>query len=109
MTIRLRETSRMRFARLFEIEGVECWELWEPPNLEPQPDDILYTVARKDRIDLLAHRFYNSAELWWVIALANGFRLLPNDMKENMQLRIPSPARVFTKILRGANRGKEGR
>lgn len=109
MAIRLRDTSRLRFSKLFDIEGVECWELWEPPTIDPQPDDILYTVARMDRIDLLAHRFYNSAELWWVIALANDFRLLPTDMKENMQLRIPSPTRVFNKILKSASRGKESR
>jgi hypothetical protein len=109
MAIQVRDTSRQRFAKLVELSGVEFWELWEPPVIDEAPDDIFYTVARNDRIDLLAFRFYNSAELWWVIALANDFRLLPNDMTENMRLRVPSPARVFTKILRGANRGEEGR
>jgi hypothetical protein len=109
MAVRLRETSRLRFARLLELGGVECWELPEYPTISAEPDDVLYTVARTDRIDLLAHRFYNSSELWWVIALANGFRLLPSDMRENMVLRVPSARRVFTTILKGATRGEEGR
>jgi len=109
MTIQVRETSRQRFARLVEIEGVECWELWEPPTIDAHPDDIVYTVARTDRIDLLSYRFYSSSELWWIIALANDFRLLPNDMTENMRIRIPSPNRVFNQILKGATRGREGR
>jgi hypothetical protein len=109
MSVRLRETSRLRFARLLELGGVECWELPEYPSIEPQPDDILYTVARLDRIDLLAHRFYNSSELWWIIAIANNLRLLPNDLRENMQLRIPTARRVYTEILKGATRGEEGR
>lgn len=109
MSVQVRHTSRQRFAKLIEIDGVECWELWEPPNLDPQPNDIFYTVTRMDRIDLIAYRFYNSSEAWWIIALANDLRLLPNDLRENMKLRIPAPTRVFTKILKGAGRGEEGR
>jgi hypothetical protein len=109
MSVKVRETSRLRFARLYDIEGVECWGMPEYPTIDPSPDDISYTVARLDRIDLLAYRFYDSAELWWVIALANDLWLLPNDLKENMKIRIPSPSRVYTVILKGANRGEEGR
>ena len=109
MSVKLRETSRQRFARLIDLDGVECWELWEPPVIDPAPSDILYTVARTDRIDMLAYHFYESSELWWIIALANDFRLLPNDMRENMKLRVPAPARVFTVILKGATLGEEGR
>jgi len=108
MTIRLRETSRLRNAKLYTIGGVECWGMPEYPAVDPSPDDIFYTVARKDRIDLLSYRFYNSAELWWVIALANDFRLLPNDLQENMRLRVPSPSRVYTVILKRVTQGEEG-
>ena len=107
--VKLRETSRLRFAKLFSTGGVEHWDLPEYPIIENAPDDILYTVSRTDRIDLLAFRFYGSAELWWIIALANGYELLPTDLRENTTLRIPSGQRVFTQILRSANRGEEGR
>jgi hypothetical protein len=109
MTISLRETSRLRFAKLYTIDGVECWEKPEYPTIEAAADDNFYRVARLDRIDLIADRFYGVSDLWWVIALANDFWLLPNDMKENMRIRIPSYTRVFTVILKGATRGEEGR
>lgn len=107
--VSIRSTSRLKFARYVSIGGVDCWEHPEYPEVLPAPDDILYTVTRKDRIDLLAHRFYGDSALWYIIALANDFRLLPTDMRENMQLRIPNGKRVFSEILRSASRGEEGK
>jgi nucleoid-associated protein YgaU len=107
--VSIRGTSRLKFSRLVTTGGVDYWELPEFPSVDPAPDDILYTVARKDRIDNLANEHYGDPTLWWIIALANGFRLLPTDMRENMQIRIPNGKRVFTDILRKASRGEEGR
>jgi nucleoid-associated protein YgaU len=107
--VTIRSTSRLRYARFVTTGGVDYWELPEYPTVDPANDDILYTVSRKDRIDKLADRFYGDPTLWWIIALANDFRLLPTDMRENMQIRIPNGKRVFTEILRSANRGQEGK
>jgi nucleoid-associated protein YgaU len=109
VTVNVRDTSRLRFAKLALIDGVELWNLPEYPEIEAAPDDLRYVVDRKDRIDRLAFSFYGNAELWWVIALANELRLLPNDMKQGDTLRIPSPRRVFNQILRSPSRGVEGR
>ena len=108
-SVSIRGTSRLKFARFVTIGGVDCWELPEYPEVSAAPDDILYTVARKDRIDALAQRFYGDSTLWWIIALANELRLLPTDLQENTQIRIPNGKRVFTDILRRANRGEEGK
>lgn len=109
MTVRIRDTSRLRFARLITIDGVEHWEMPEYPEIREAPDDIIYTVDRNDRIDRIATRFYNSPDLWWIIALANELRLLPNDLSEGDKIRVPSGRRVFTEILRKPSRGREGR
>ncbi len=109
MTVRVRDTSRLKFARMLNLDGVEHWEVPEYPKIDPATDDRRYIVDRNDRIDRLADRLYGSADLWWVIALANGMELLPNDMYENQELRIPSGRRVFTTILRRPSRGLEGR
>lgn len=109
MTVRVRDTSRLRFARLITIDGIEHWEMPEYPEIRQASDDIVYTVDRSDRIDRIATRFYSSPDLWWIIALANDLRLLPNDLKEGAKLRIPSGRRVFTEILRKPTRGREGR
>jgi hypothetical protein len=109
MAVKIRDTSRLRFARLITIDGVEHWESPEYPVIDPAPDDIIYTVDANDRIDLVSTRFYSSPELWWIIAIANNMVLLPNDLKANAQIRIPSGRRVFSQILRKPSRGVEGR
>jgi|SRR6056300_1033944 len=109
MAVNLRSTSRLRFARLVSLDGVEHWELPEYPTILPSSTDSTYKVSRSDRIDLLANRFYGSVDLWWVIAIANDLELVPNDLYEGQELIIPSSRRVFTQILRRPSRGQEGK
>lgn len=109
MTVKRRDTSRLKFAKLVTLEGVEHWELPEYPTIGDAPDDRRYVVNRTDRIDQLAEVFYGTADLWWIIAIRNDLELVPNDLYENQVLRIPSGRRVFTEILRRPNRGVEGR
>ena len=109
MAVRLRNTSRLRWAKLITLDDVECWELPEYPKIEAAPDDKRYTVGQNDRIDKLAQRFYGSMDLWWIIALANDMELLPDALSANTIIKIPSQRRVFTEILRRPTGGVEGR
>jgi nucleoid-associated protein YgaU len=109
MSARIRNSSRLRFARLVTIDTVEHWELPEYPAIAAATSDGRYTVDRGDRIDRLANYFYGDPSLWWVIALANGMALLPSDLKPGEEITIPSQRRVFTEILRRASGGLEGR
>lgn len=109
MTVRIRNASRLKFARLITLDDVEHWELPEYPEIDPAPSDGRYTVDRGDRIDRLANHYYNDPALWWIIALANGMELLPNDLKPGEEIIIPSQRRVFTEILRRPSGGIEGR
>jgi len=59
------------------------------PEIVRRPTDTIITARSIDRLDLLAHRFYNDRTLWWVIALANK---LPGDslfIEPGLQLFIP--------------------
>lgn len=109
MAVRIRNASRLRFARLITIDEVEHWELPEYPVIAPAPSDGKYTVLRGDRIDRLANHFYSDPGLWWIVALANGMTLLPNDFKVGEEIIIPSQRRVLTEILRRPSGGIEGR
>jgi nucleoid-associated protein YgaU len=109
MAVKVRSTSRLNFSRLLTIDEVEHWEMAELPVIVAAQDDTFYQVNQEDRIDLIAQRFYGNPELWWVIAVANGLDLLPNDLKPFSTIRIPSNSRVFNKILREAPKRKEGR
>lgn len=112
-----RSTSWLQFSRILELgevvgltEGdrVRCWEMPEFPVIEDADDDIIYTVARTDRIDRIAERFLGSPELWWMIAIANGLRLIPNEINPQQTLRIPTQNRA-AQILRKAALRREGR
>jgi hypothetical protein len=98
MAVRLPKTSRLRFAQLGVVDGVEFWDVVDLPEIPRQPDDIVHTVIDVDRIDLLAYRYYEDARLWWVIAVANGIELVPTELNTGDQLRIPAP-RYVTQVL----------
>ena len=60
-----------------------------PPITE---EDVYITATVNQRLDLLAKRFYNDVDLWWVINLANP-NLVPRDsvyIPVGAQIRIPA-------------------
>jgi nucleoid-associated protein YgaU len=87
--------SRLRFADLLQQDGREFFDMLELPPLDPQVDDLQYEVQSNDRLDLLAHRFYDSAELQYVIAHANDIELWPTQVRVGSTLRIPAPRYVL--------------
>lgn len=95
MAVDLKRRSRLRFANLRLVDGIEFWDLVELPTLSIQPDDTVYVVAGNDRIDLIANKFYGDPVLWWVIALANDLELLPSALNEGTLLRIPAPRYIL--------------
>lgn len=60
------------------------------PNIPISGEDIFVITTIGDRLDLLAYTYYQNAEYWWVISMANN-----NVTKGSMfpqpgtQLRIP--------------------
>jgi len=106
--INVRSTSWLQFSRLLNIDGVTCWEMPEFPDIQPADDDVIYTVARTDRIDVLAERYLGSPELWWMIAVLNDFDILPNDLYSNQTIRIMTRNRS-SDIRRQAALRREGR
>lgn len=100
MTVSVRDRSRLRFARLLEIDSFVFWDTLELPAFPEQFDDVSYEVKQTDRIDLLAFRFYGDATLWWVIAGANDMEILPTDMDTGDILRIPSARFVLQELFK---------
>lgn len=104
MAVSVQNYSRLRFADLKLIDGVEFWDLLEYTQILPQNDDIFYTVTGNDRIDLLANSFYGDSILWWVIAVANNLELLPTELQEGQTLRIPAPRYVLQSLFTSLKR-----
>ena len=101
MAVQIREVSRLLFADLRTIDDVEFWDTVVLPDARPRRDDVIHIVASTDRVDILAQYYYGDAGLWWVIAWANDLEILPTDLKENAQIRIPSLNYVQNELLRG--------
>ena len=45
------------------------------PKIKPSDNDLYIISEAGDRLDLLAHKYYNDVSLWWIISVANNLRL----------------------------------
>ena len=55
----------------------------------PENDNDTYIITQDgDRLDLLAHKYYNDTSLWWYIAKANS--LTDMNVSTGTTLRIPA-------------------
>ena len=99
MSVSVGRNSRLRFAKLLRIDGIEFFDLMELPTIPEQPGDVKYRVEGSDRIDSLAHRFYGDPTLWWVLAVANDMELVPTTLSVGMEIRVPSPAWVNEQLF----------
>jgi len=102
MSVNVVQNSRLRFADLGVIDGIEFFDLLDLPDLPEQPDDISYQVQGGDRLDRIANTFYGDPILWWVIAAANELEILPTDLNEGDFIRVPSPRFVLQQLFRTA-------
>ena len=59
------------------------------PKIVEEENDIYMTTRFGDRLDILAHRYYNDSSMWWVIAQANNLGKGRTILSPNFQIRIP--------------------
>jgi len=104
VSVQIGADSRLLFGDLLQVDNIEFFDILNLPELQEQTDDTSYDWKSTDRIDLVAHRFYGSPSLWWVIALANNIEIVPTGFSEGMRLRIPSPRYVNNVLLPDAKR-----
>ena len=70
-------------------DGVRYYRPTIVPNIPIKDTDIFVFPVYGDRFDIMAQRFYNDSNLWWIIAKANELSdgtLAPDPLKK---LRIP--------------------
>ena len=62
------------------------------PEIPLTFNDIYVTTTSGDRLDNLAHQFYQNVDLWWVITTANPDIIRRDSfiLEEGLELRIPS-------------------
>ena len=93
--------SRYQNHRKITVEGTLALETWNEPTIEPQATDKFHKVHRGEqhRIWLVSHRVYGIANLWWVIAMANGLKDPVSEVKVGRLLRIPDRDYIMSKVL----------
>ena len=99
--IRIPKNSVLRYAELVEVEKFIFWRPVQLPVFEPRDSDVQHLVARGDRIDLLAKRFYGDDRLLWIILWANDINLPELDIYPGVVLLIPARRRILDELLRG--------
>ena len=60
------------------------------PKIEPNDNDLYVISESRDRLDILANKYYNDKGLWWIIAVANNLNDASLSIKPGLQLRIPT-------------------
>lgn len=67
-------------------------------TLLQKPSDVINTIPYQttygERLDQLAERFYGDTELWWVIAVENGYDNGRFYVETGTNLHIPDPSTV---------------
>ena len=59
------------------------------PQIPKQSDDIYVVCSFGERLDLLAWKYYQNVEYWWIIAAAN-----PELRKDSLNLEIGVQIRI---------------
>lgn len=92
--------SRYQFSELLQENGVTFWGTRPPVEIPESEDDQFHVVtqADADRIDLIAYKYYDDVQLWWIIAEANRISN-PLNLEIGSTLRIPAIETVQMKVL----------
>jgi hypothetical protein len=97
-------SSRLLLGNLLSIDNIEFLDILYLPDYTSQTGDQQYIVQDIDTIDSIAYAFYGDPILWWVIAWANDFELLPTDLIVNDSIIIPDQNFVKSQLLTGKYR-----
>lgn len=88
-------------------DGVKYYRGKQYPNIPLSSDDMYIITTVGDRLDYLAHNYYNDSELWWVISVANNNvtrgSIFPTP---GTQLRIPLNANKVINLTNQFNKAR---
>lgn len=71
-------------------DGDRVYRTRIPSEIPVRDSDIYVMTQEGDRLDQLAHQYFNDSRLWWIIAYANNIHDAPIGLDEGLTLRIPT-------------------
>jgi hypothetical protein len=89
-----------RYATCILFRDGQAEFLGTRPRIDTTPrfDDVFHTVIDGDRVDLIAWRHFDRAELWWVVCDYNDL-FFPLDLEPGTVLRLPSREHLLMRVL----------
>jgi nucleoid-associated protein YgaU len=88
-----RYTNVFAYEEIYKGKEVFAFYRREIPKFD-LTDAVQYTVIEKDRLDLLAGRFYGDPQLWWAILDANPQYMFEWEITPGTVLAIPDYEQV---------------
>lgn len=89
-----------------EIKNVRKFDHYLYPYPNTNNDDIYIITTIGDRLDTLAHEYYDDASMWWYIALANSILPTSYAIQPNTKLRIPPKYNNPSETIRNFNKNR---
>jgi hypothetical protein len=74
------------------------------PKIKAKDNDLYIISEQGDRLDLLASKYYNDKNLWWIIAVANNINDGTFYVEAGRQMRIPSDITTILNDLTKINK-----
>ena len=83
--------NRLTYTRIATTNRKRHYRSIKYPKISLSINDIYVITVIGDRLDKLAHQFYQDVRLWWVIATANKdiIRRDSYALKPGLEIRIP--------------------
>lgn len=91
--------TRFNADDLVEYDGEKMYEIKERINIDQRNDDMTYSVIAGDDLRTVAHKIYDDARLYWVIAEYNGIIDPFEPLPTGLLLRCPSLKVIFTEMF----------
>ena len=99
--------SRLRHIKTRKTSnGKRFYKNLKYPHIPFSSNDIYVITTVGDRLDSIAHQFYNDVRLWWIIATANpqNIRRDSYNLKPNLEIRIPGNIPTIIKEFENINK-----
>ena len=74
-----------------KIKNIKYFKNIEYPSIPLSSNDIYIISKSTDRLDLLAHDYYNNSDAWWIISKVNPGKIRRDSLflDPGYQIRIP--------------------
>ena len=98
--------SRLKYIRIKKnSDSNNYFKVIKYPPIPLSQNDIYVITTLGDRLDTLAHMFYNDVDLWWIIATANPdiVRRDSFNLKPGLEMRIPQDIQTILKNFEQLN------